>query len=272
MYTYTNITHNNKKINYLLNSLFEYHPKEINLSLSRIIQLLKKLKNPHLKLPKVVHIAGTNGKGSVASILFELQKQAGRKVHVDRSPHLHKFNERIYVSNKMISDKYLIEILEFIKEVNNGEKITFFEITTAAALYAFSINKADLLILEVGLGGRYDATNVINKKECSIITPIGMDHKEFLGDNIKKIAYEKAGIIGPKNLLISSKQKKSVAEIIEVVSQKQKCNSYLYNNNWQIRNKILNFDNEKINLANIGLNGNHQYQNAACAIIASQKI
>ena len=106
------ISHSNSKINYLLNSLFKYHPAEINLSLDRIRKLLKKLNNPHLKIPKVVHVAGTNGKGSVSTILFELQKKAGRKIHVYRSPHLHSFNERIYIANNMITNKYLIEILE----------------------------------------------------------------------------------------------------------------------------------------------------------------
>ncbi len=269
---YKNISHSDKHINSLLNSLFKYHPKEISLSLKRINKLLKKLNNPHLKIPKVIHIAGTNGKGSVATILFNLQKRFGRKVHVYRSPHLNKFNERIFVSNKMITNNYLAEILQHIKEVNKKSPITFFEITTAAAFFAFSENKADLVVLEVGLGGRYDATNIIHKKECSILTPIGMDHREYLGNSLKKIANEKSAIIGRKNLVICSKQKKHVNDLIKKVSIKKECNGYFYNENWSIKNERLIFDDNEIDLSKISLHGIHQYFNAACAIIASKKI
>ena len=167
------IEHRNKKINQLLKKIAGLHPRDIDLSLNRIKRLLARLKNPQSKINNVIHIAGTNGKGSTATIIFHLQMKLGRKVNIYRSPHLLLLNERIFIQNKQISDSYLFSILNYVYKKNNNESITFFEIFTAATLFAFSENPSDVNILEVGLGGRFDATNVFNKKKISIITTIG---------------------------------------------------------------------------------------------------
>ena len=178
---------------------------------------------PQNKLPHTIHIAGTNGKGSVATSIYELQKLSGKKVHVYRSPHLISFNERIIIANKVIDDKSLYDILSYIYKKNSNDSITFFEFLTAAAFYIFSKIKADIFICEVGLGGRYDATNIIhNKKKSCIITRVGYDHKEYLGNNIMKISKEKAGILKNKNLLICSFQNKKALEVIQKEVYKKK--------------------------------------------------
>ena len=183
------------KSNQILKRLELLHPKKIDLSLFRLNKLLKKLGNPHLNLAPVIHVAGTNGKGSVTSYLRSIYEAANLKVHTYTSPHLIKFNERIRINSNLIENKYLNSLLEECEKKNNSDPITFFEITTAAAFLAFSRNKADLVLLETGLGGRFDATNVIKRPICNVITPISMDHMNFLGNNIQKIAFEKAGII-----------------------------------------------------------------------------
>ena len=165
MSIYKFINHSNQKINDLLKNIVKLHPEEINLSLDRIKNLLKKLHNPENNLPYAIHIAGTNGKGSVATSLYQLQKLSGKKVHVYRSPHLITINERIVIANNMISDKHLFDALNHVYKVNNFNTITFFEFFTATAFYIFSNFKADLLICEVGLGGQYDATNILNSKK-----------------------------------------------------------------------------------------------------------
>ena len=272
MYNLEYISHSNKNIETLLRKCLDLYPQEIDLSLDRIEELLKKLDNPHLKLSNVIHIAGTNGKGSTATIISQLQAKAGRIVHAYRSPHLLSFNERIYINNKKISDDYFLEILDFVYEKNENNPITFFEILTVVAFLAFSQNTSDLCVIEVGLGGTFDATNIINKKEIAIITPIGLDHKSFLGNSLKSIAREKAGIIKNSSLIICSKQVKSVYKIIEKKINKEKCKSFIYGNDWRIKNKKLYYEDKSINLDNLSLNGEHQYLNAACAVLACKKI
>ena len=212
---YKYITHENKKIEDILKSFFLLHPNNVDLSLDRIKKLLNKLNNPQKKINNIIHIAGTNGKGSIATILYDLQKYQGKTVNIYRSPHLISFNERIHIKNKQVSNKYLLDILEYVKEVNDKESITFFEIITAATLFMFHQNLADLTILEVGLGGKFDATNIIENTLVSIISTIGIDHKEFLGNTIKAITREKAGIIKNKSYVISSKQTISAKKIIQ---------------------------------------------------------
>lgn len=165
MSIYKFINHTDKKINSLLKRIIQLHPEEINLSLDRIRNLLKRLQNPQNSLPYAIHIAGTNGKGSVATSLYHLQKLNGKKVHLYRSPHLISINERILVANKIISNKCLYDSLIHVFKVNNSNKITFFEFLTATAFYVFSKFQADLFICEVGLGGKYDATNILNNKK-----------------------------------------------------------------------------------------------------------
>ena len=175
--------------------LSRLHPKKIDLSLGRLQRLLAALGDPQDRLPPVVHVAGTNGKGSTCAYLRAMAEASGEKVHVYTSPHLVDFNERIVLAGEQVSDTALIEAFARCEAANFGEPITFFEITTAAALLLFSETPADRLILEVGLGGKYDATNVIARPSLSVITPVSLDHQEFLGPDLRAIAGEKAGIL-----------------------------------------------------------------------------
>lgn len=161
------------------------------------LDLLKRLNDPHMHLPPVIHVAGTNGKGSVVALLRAILTAAGYRVHVYTSPHLVRFNERIVIAGEEISDQYLEELLDEVTAANAGGELTFFEITTAVAFLAFSRNKADITLLETGLGGRLDCTNVTQRPICTAITSIGHDHNEFLGPNLTDIAREKAGIMKP---------------------------------------------------------------------------
>jgi dihydrofolate synthase / folylpolyglutamate synthase len=179
----------------ILMRLLQLHPKIIDLSLDRMQRILKRLGNPEKNLPPVIHIAGTNGKGSTLAFLRAMMEAAGLKVHAYTSPHLVKFHERIRVAGELISETELSALLEECEAANAGEPITFFEITTAAAFLAFARSPADFLLLEVGLGGRLDATNVIERPKACCITSIGLDHQQYLGETIELIAQEKAGII-----------------------------------------------------------------------------
>ena len=171
------------------------HPKIIDLTLDRVWRLLGSLGNPHLSLPPVIHIAGTNGKGSTQAMVGAGLESAGKTVHAYTSPHLAYFHERIRIAGKLITEDALTYQLNTCYNSNNGEDITYFEITTCAALLAFSQTTADFTLLEVGLGGRLDATNVIDAPLACIITPVDLDHQQFLGDTISQIAYEKAGVL-----------------------------------------------------------------------------
>ncbi len=173
------------------------HPRRIDLSLGRIERLLGDLGAPQKRLPPVVHVAGTNGKGSTVAFMRAVLEAAGKRVHVYTSPHLVHFNERIRLSGALVDDERLAEALDRCEAINAGQAISVFEVTTAAALLLFSETQADYLLLEVGLGGRFDATNVIEAPAATVITPVSFDHPEFLGATVDKIAYEKAGILRP---------------------------------------------------------------------------
>lgn len=177
--------------------LHALHPKLIDLSLGRLLRLLADLGNPHLSLPPVVHVAGTNGKGSVCAVLRAAAEAAGQRVHVYTSPHLVRFHERIRLAGRLVEEEALAAALDECERVNAGQPITVFEITTAAAFLLFARTPADLLVLEVGLGGRCDATNVVPAPVATAIASISFDHMEFLGDTLGKIAAEKAGIMKP---------------------------------------------------------------------------
>ena len=179
----------------ILKRLLTLHPRVIDLTLERIERLLDDLGRPQDRLPPVIHIAGTNGKGSVAAYLRAMLEASGKRVHVYTSPHLVAFRERIRLGGTLVSNRRLNQVLERCEAVNAGRPITFFEITTAAAFALFAEEPADYLVLEVGLGGRLDATNVIDKPLGTIITPVSIDHTEFLGDSLAAIASEKAGIL-----------------------------------------------------------------------------
>ena len=258
-------------LNSLLDDLQKLHPKYIDLSLKRITKLLEKLGNPQLNLPPTIHIAGTNGKGSTLSFIEKILQKNDYKVHSYISPHLVHMRERFILANKMISKKKLYNTLLHVKKINNSEPITFFEITTAAALLLFSKVNADFLILETGLGGRLDATNVVSKKILNVITPISLDHREFLSNNIFKITNEKLGIINTKEMTIIGNQKK---EVITHIKKKLINNKKLiYNKDFKIiktSKKYFTLSNKKkLSKFNLpSLLGDYQIENAAVAIAA----
>lgn len=190
------------------------YPDKIELSLGRINAVLETLGRPQDKLPPIIHVAGTNGKGSTCAFIRAMAEAAGLKVHVFTSPHLVRFNERIRLAGKLVEDAPLTDWLSRTYEALGGHPITHFEATTAAALLAFSEVPADLLVLEVGLGGRFDATNVIGVPAVSVITPVDHDHKAFLGTDLTRIAWEKAGIIKPGAPVVSAIQSHLVGDVI----------------------------------------------------------
>jgi dihydrofolate synthase/folylpolyglutamate synthase len=191
------------------------HPKRIDLSLGRIERLLAELGAPQRRLPPVVHVAGTNGKGSTIAFMRAALEAAGKRAHVYTSPHLIRFNERIRLAGELVDDERMFAAFDRCETVNAGQAISVFEITTAAALLLFSETPADYLLLEVGLGGRYDATNVIARPAATIITPVSMDHPEFLGATVEKIAYEKAGILKKGVPAIVAEQDARALDVIE---------------------------------------------------------
>ena len=261
--------------NKILKRLESLHPKQIDLSLNRLLKLLNKLGNPHSKLPPTIHVAGTNGKGSTIAFLRSIFEENNYKVHVYTSPHLINFNERIRLNSKIISNEFLDEILKECEFYNKGNPITFFEITTAAAFLAFNRINADILLLETGLGGRFDATNVITKTLCNIITPISMDHMSFLGNTIESIAMEKIGILKNNTPAIIAPQNEKVINLINTETQKKKIKTYFYKKEWEVFKKSSSFFFHKLNRKIIKvlapkLFGDHQFYNAGAAITAAK--
>ncbi len=256
----------------ILMRLLELHPKIIDLSLERMWRILERLDNPQKKLPPVVHIAGTNGKGSTLAMTRAIMEAAGLKVHCYTSPHLVKFHERIRVAGELISERELSVLLEECESANGSDPITFFEITTAAAFLAFSRTKADYLILEVGLGGRLDATNVIDRPVVSVITSIGLDHQQYLGDTIEEIAREKAGILKRGVIGVVGAQSVEVRDEIERVAGRVGAPLKISNQDWQsyTQHGRLVFQDEDglLDLPLPALQGPHQIDNAGNAIAA----
>ena len=204
--------------NLLMERFLALHPKLIDLSLGRLTRLLEALGNPHLRLPPVIHVAGTNGKGSTVAFMRSILEAAGLSVHVYTSPHLVRFHERIRLGQKgggkLVSEERLVDAFERCEAANQGEAITVFEITTAAAFLLFSEHPADVLLLEVGLGGEFDATNVINTALATVVTPVSMDHSEYLGDTLALIAKAKAGIFKRGIPAIIAQQEHPEAEAV----------------------------------------------------------
>ena len=229
--------------------LLSLHPKFSDLSLGRIKKLLKQIGFDERKLPTVIHIAGTNGKGSTAAILKSVLNQHGYSTHLYTTPHLVNFNERIQLNSKNISNKKLLEYLKFCEKINDGKLITFFEITTAAAFKAFQDHQADFLILEVGLGGRFDATNVIKKNKFAAVTPISVDHQDYLGNSLSQIAFEKLGILNSKSINIINKQKPQVMKFIKDQLNKRKLEAQIFNQDWTIRSDTYFSKQVKISLS-----------------------
>ncbi len=250
--------------------------RDVKLGLFRVEELLSRLGNPERKLPPIIHVAGTNGKGSTIAFMRSIMEAAGYKVHVYTSPHLINFNERIILAGKEISDDFLNEITEECRLAAGDLEITFFEGTTVAAFLAFSKVEADIVLLETGLGGRLDATNVIQNPAVTVITPISLDHMEYLGDTIKKIAGEKAAIVKDECLCISAAQTPEAMGVIEKVASEKKANLLRGQEEWQVGKAIsgmlYSLGGEVMKLPSPSLIGDHQIYNAGAAIACVQNI
>ena len=199
----------------ILERLLTLHPKLMDLTLGRTERLLDRLSNPVQSMPPVIHVAGTNGKGSTIAFVRAGIEAAGLSAHAYTSPHLARFHERIRLNGELIEEAALSALLEECETKNQGDQITFFEITTAAAYLAFARNEADYTLLEVGLGGRVDATNVIPKPRLTVITPVSIDHQQYLGDTLGEIAFEKAGILKSGVTCIVGPQENEALDVIE---------------------------------------------------------
>ena len=216
----------------VLQRLMRLHPKVIDLSLDRVWRLLAALGHPERQLPPAVHVAGTNGKGSTLAFLRAMLEAAGYRVHAYTSPHLVRFHERIRLAGGLIGEDALIGLLEEAERANGEDPITYFEITTCAAFLAFAREPADVLLLETGLGGRLDATNVLERPALTAITPIGMDHMQFLGDSIDAIAGEKAGILKPATPAVIAPQKPAAANVLERRAAEVGAPTYSHGRDW----------------------------------------
>lgn len=256
----------------ILTRLLLLHPKIIDLSLGRMELLLARLGHPERRLPPVIHVAGTNGKGSTVAYLRHIMAAAGLTAHAYTSPHLVKFHERIRVAGDLIPEQDLNALLEHCEQINGGEPITFFEITTAAAFLAFSRTPADYLILEVGLGGRLDATNVIPDPRLSVITAIDYDHQQYLGDTLTLIAHEKAGILKRGVPAVIGAQPDEARAEIERVGARLRAPLHVAGQDWQAyeQHGRLVFQDEAglLDLPLPLLRGRHQIDNAGNAIAA----
>jgi len=266
----------------LLADLKLLHPKLIDLSLGRIERLLSKLDNPHHRLPPVVHVAGTNGKGSTSAFLRAMCDAAGLRVHVYTSPHLVRFHERILLAGpagsagRPIDEAGLVDVLSRTQAVNDGDDITQFEITTAGAFLAFSESPADVLILEVGLGGRLDATNVVAHPALSVITPVSIDHADKLGDTLAKIAAEKAGILKPGVKAVISQQHEDALQVIAATAERVGAPTAIWGQDFDAYEQrgrlVVQADDELMDLPLPGLVGRHQLINAATAVVAAREL
>ena len=265
----------------LLAELKRLHPRLIDLSLGRIEALLVKLGHPQRHLPPVIYVAGTNGKGSVATFLKAMLRAAGRRVHTYTSPHLVRFHERIELSEadgrtSPIGEAELVDRLTEVQRVNDGEEITFFEITTAAALLAFAERPADAVILEVGLGGRLDATNVIARPALSVITPISLDHTDKLGSTLAEIAGEKAGILKPFVPAVVSRQQPEALEAVKGRARALAAPLTVWGEDYEAfeqRGRLVFQSAERLlDLPLPALLGQHQITNAGTAVAAALRL
>ncbi|MGI3169441.1 bifunctional folylpolyglutamate synthase/dihydrofolate synthase [Pseudooceanicola sp. C21-150M6] len=256
----------------VLQRMMSLHPKVIDLVLDRCWRLLAALDNPQEKLPPVVHIAGTNGKGSTLAMIRAGLEGAGLVTHAYTSPHLARFHERIRLAGELISEQALTAVLDECLAANGPEPITYFEITTCAALLAFSRIPADYTLLEVGLGGRLDATNVIEQPALTVITPVSMDHESFLGETLVKIAGEKAGILKRGVPCVVGRQSDAALEVIEDRAAKLGAPVLAYGQHWHVWQEAgrLVYQDESglLDLPLPALLGSHQVENAGMALAA----
>jgi len=260
----------NAVLDALLGAAYALHPDEIELSLDRLTRLLARLGNPHRKLPPVFHVAGTNGKGSTVAFLRACLEASGRRVHVYTSPHLIRFNERIRVAGQIITDEALADLLREILSKNGNQPITFFELTTALAFLAFAREPADACVIEVGMGGRMDATNVIEAPLVTGIAQLGIDHQQWLGNSILDIAREKAGIAKRGAPLVIARYPKAVTARIAEVAGVAGAKLLTRGEDWDaaLYEGALHFRDAagKVSLPLPRLVGGHQLDNAALAV------
>ncbi len=256
-----------------LATLRALHPKKIDLGLGRIQSVLAKLDHPEQKMPPVIHVAGTNGKGSTVATLKAIAEASGLTAHVYTSPHLVHFRERIVIAGQEISDATLVDVLARIRDANGGDPLSFFEATTAAAYLAFSEHHADIAIIEVGLGGRYDATNVITPA-CCAITAIDIDHAEFLGRDLAGIAREKAGIMKPHRPVFCGYQQDLVNAVLDAEAQKIRAKAKFWGQDYrafrQHGRMVFEQGDEMLDLPLPALRGEHQILNAGLAVAVAK--
>ncbi|MGF1477434.1 MAG: bifunctional folylpolyglutamate synthase/dihydrofolate synthase [Geminicoccaceae bacterium] len=260
----------------ILNRLLGLHPKSIDLSLGRITALLKRLGHPERQLPPVVHAAGTNGKGSTLAMLEAMLRADGRSVQRYVSPHLVRFHERILFDGEPIDEEFLAELLLSCERINDGRPITFWEITTAAAFLAFKERPADILLLETGLGGRLDGTNVIDNPLAVGLTSIAYDHERYLGKSIIQIAREKCGIIKPGTTVVSAVQSPGVATCIQQMALRRGARLSLGGRDWTMTatDGAMAFrdDTTQWRLPMPALPGRHQIVNAGTAVALARNL
>ncbi|WP_217576338.1 folylpolyglutamate synthase/dihydrofolate synthase family protein [Mesorhizobium sp. GbtcB19] len=257
--------------------LMTLHPKGFDLSLDRVTRLLERLGNPQDRLPPVIHIAGTNGKGSCAAFSRALLEAAGHLVHVHTSPHLVNWHERYRLAaeggGKLVEDDIFAEAIARVAEANGGQKITVFEILTAVTFILFSEHPAEAAIIEVGLGGRFDATNVVKRPAVSVIMPISMDHEAYLGDRVELIAAEKAGIMKRGcPVVIGAQESDTALQVLIETAERLDCPTVVYGQDFlafEENGRMVYQDEDGLmDLPSPRLPGRHQYANAAAAIAA----
>jgi dihydrofolate synthase / folylpolyglutamate synthase len=256
----------------VLERMMTLHPKIIDLTLDRMHRILAALGHPERSIPPVVHVAGTNGKGSTQAMIRAGMESAGKSVHAYTSPHLARFHERIRLAGELISEPALTALLDECVQANGPDEITFFEITTAAAFLAFSRVPADYTLLEVGLGGRLDATNVVDRPALTIITPVSLDHQQYLGETVREIAGEKAGIIKRGVPCVVGPQTEEGLAAIEARAERLAAPLLVYGQHWQVSEErgrlVFQDENGLLDLPLPNLPGPHQVQNAGAAIMA----
>jgi dihydrofolate synthase/folylpolyglutamate synthase len=256
------------RIEGIVERLHGLYPRLVDLSLDRLRDLLAKLDHPERRLPPVIHVAGTNGKGSTCAFVRAMAEAAGQRVHVYTSPHLVRFNERIRIAGELVSDNALAAALEEIERVNAGAPITVFEVITAVAFLLFALTPADLCVLEVGLGGRGDATNVIEHPAACAITSISLDHREMLGDTLALIAAEKAGIMERGVPVAIGDQPTEVLEVLEKTAERVGSKILLRNRDWHISQGAYRDAQGELQLPALSLPGAFQFDNVGIAITA----
>ena len=256
----------------VLTRMMTLHPKVIDLTMDRVHRLLAALGHPERRLPPVIHIAGTNGKGSTQAMIRAGLEAGGAKVHAYTSPHLARFHERIRLAGELISEPALTALLDECVAANGPDEITFFEITTCAALLAFARSPADFTLLEVGLGGRLDATNVVDAPRLTIITPVSLDHQQYLGETLPEIAGEKAGIIKRGVPVIVGPQAPEGLAVIEARAARLGAPVLAFGQHWTVWEErgrmVFQDENGLLDLSLPNLPGPHQVQNAGAAIAA----